>query len=157
MSTHARMDMRKHSFNPESASKKPNFHSDSTHQMRFRVLRNRRANPSIHHSKAHSPASSTPRPISIVQSSEPAISPSTGACMTDYTRPSYKLSADTMVSSLLLPSLNSAISKLPFSSLSIIRKIFLTRFSGVSSSGGSLTIEPTLIIQSEGAPVTAGV
>lgn len=79
MSTHARMDMRKHSFNPESASKKPNFHSDSTHQMRFRVLRNRRANPSIHRSKAHSPASSTPRPISIVQSSEPAISPSTGA------------------------------------------------------------------------------
>jgi len=143
MSTHARMDMRKHSFNPESASKKPNFHSDSTHQMRFRVLRNRRANPSI-----------APRPIrqhrqprapSLSCSHQNQPSPPAPERMTDYTRPSYKLSADTMVSSLLLPSLNSAISKLPFSSLSIIRKIFLTRFSGVSSSGGSLTIEPTIL------------
>jgi hypothetical protein len=48
-----------------------------------------------------------------------------------------------MVSSRLLPSLNSSMSRLPFSSLSIILKIFLTRFSGVSSSSGSLTIEPT--------------
>ena len=59
------------------------------------------------------------------------------------TKPSYSESADTMVSSRLLPSLNSAISRLPFSSLSIIRKIFLTRFSGVSSSSGSLTMDPT--------------
>lgn len=62
-----------------------------------------------------------------------------------YTSPSYNDSADTMVSSLLDPSLNSAMSRLPFSSLSIIRKIFLTRFSGVSSSEGSLTMLPTIL------------
>jgi hypothetical protein len=60
------------------------------------------------------------------------------------TKPSYSDSADTIVSSRLLPSLNSAISRLPFSSLSIMRKIFLTRFSGVSSSSGSWTMDPTL-------------
>lgn len=59
------------------------------------------------------------------------------------TSPSYSDSADTMVSSRLLPSLNSAISNEPFSSLSIILKIFFTLFSGVSSSAGSLTMEPT--------------
>src|SRR5947209_4718455 len=59
-----------------------------------------------------------------------------------HTSPSYKDNADTIVSSRLLPSLNSAISRLPFSSLSIMRKIFRTRFSGVSSSSGSLTMDP---------------
>ena len=60
-----------------------------------------------------------------------------------HTSPSYKLNALTIVSSRLLPSLNSSMSKLPFSSLSIMRKILRTLFSGVSSSSGSLTIEPT--------------
>jgi len=62
-----------------------------------------------------------------------------------HTKPSYRESADTMVSSRLLPSLNSAISSEPFSSLSIILKILRTRFSGVSSSAGSLTMEPTIL------------
>lgn len=60
-----------------------------------------------------------------------------------HTSPSYSDRADTIVSSRLEPSLNSAMSRLPFSSLSIMRKILRTRFSGVSSSSGSLTIEPT--------------
>jgi hypothetical protein len=80
-----------------------------------------------------------------------------------YTSPSYSDKADTIVSSRLLPSyaqivsmhlastmkyyltLNSAISRLPFSSLSIILKIFFTLFSGVSSSSGNLTILPTIL------------
>lgn len=62
---------------------------------------------------------------------------------TAHTKPSYSDSAETIVSSRLLPSLNSAISSDPFSSLSIILNILRTRFSGVSSSAGSLTIEPT--------------
>lgn len=66
-------------------------------------------------------------------------------CRRDHTRPSYKESAETMVSSRLLPSLNSAMSNDPFSSLSIIRNILRTRFSGVSSSSGSLTMDPTWI------------
>jgi len=60
-----------------------------------------------------------------------------------HTRPSYNERADTIVSSRSLPSLNSAMSSEPFSSLSIILNILRTRFSGVSSSTGSLTIEPT--------------
>jgi len=63
----------------------------------------------------------------------------------DHTNPSYSDRAETIVSSLLLPSLNSAMSRLPFSSLSIILNIFLTLFSGVSSSSGSLTMEPTIL------------
>src|ERR1700760_1993586 len=65
--------------------------------------------------------------------------------MRRHTSPSYNERADTIVSSRFEPSLNSAMSRLPFSSLSIIRKIFCTRFSGVSSSSGSLTMLPTWI------------
>lgn len=48
------------------------------------------------------------------------------------TRPSYSESADTIVSSLLLPSRNSSLSRYEFWSLSIMAKILVTRFSGVS-------------------------
>ena len=65
------------------------------------------------------------------------------------TRPSYSDNAETMVSSFFDPSLNSAMSRLPFSSLSIMRKILRTRFSGVSSSSGSLTMLPTYFFGSD--------
>lgn len=76
---------------------------------------------------------------------EPSTEETRATLKTIYTSPSYKDSAETIVSSRLLPSLNSSMSRLPFSSLSIMRKIFLTRFSGVSSSSGSLTMEPTIL------------
>jgi len=62
-----------------------------------------------------------------------------------YTRPSYKDKACTIVGSCLLPSTNSSYVSLASLSRSMLLKILSTRFSGVSSSIGSLTIDPVIL------------